>query len=593
MLFGVGVLSRLILLQTKEHARWLELASKQHQTSLRVQGVRGKIEDAHGRPLAVSVPVVSLAAHPQQITNKVEFVRLMGSLVGSSERELQEVLNTKKSFVWLARGLPLSVLQDSAVRNLSGLSVVREFQRYYPQGDLAGNVLGRVGSEGNGLAGVEYVFDRQLKATDLTFRAKRDARGALVGVKDRQLSIDTVFANLAFADDWQKPFPEAPFRREGADFALTLDSVLQRILEEEFKLGQEETRAKAVSGVLMDAETGEILSLVQQSALAVSEPQALSSADLKNIVIEESFEPGSTLKPIVALAALENKLLQPTDLLDCEGGSYRVGSHTISDVHPLEVATFREVLVKSSNIGMTKIGQKLGRKKLYQVLKKFGFGEKTGVELPGEASGILRDLEDWKEIDIATHSFGQGISVTALQLAQAYSILANGGYLVPPRILKGRGESAQRVVDEVSVRTLSQMLLGVTSSEEGTGKNAALSGVDVYGKTGTAQKTVPGRRGYSSDSVISSFIGYVDGNQVGLKRKLTLVVIVDEPGVTPRWGGVVAAPIFRRAMERTLSYLLTLEGGGVQTALNVVNTHSGIEEQSVVEKYGVVEKHSG
>ena len=255
-------------------------------------------------------------------------------------------------------------------------------------------------------------------------------------------------------------------------------------------------------------------------------------------------------------------------MLDCEGGRYRFGGHTIRDVHPIDTVSFSEVLVQSSNICMAKIGARMGIKRLHEALESFGFGKTTGLELKGEAAGILRAPERWRTIDIATHSFGQGVAVTALQLVQAYGALANGGLLVRPTLLKqptGEPVESRRILRPETASTISQAIRGVTEAEHGTGKKAKISGVTVYGKTGTAQKARRDGRGYDPDRVLASFIGYVDGQEVGLDRRLVMLVIVDEPGVKPRWGGTLAGPIFRRSMERVLSHLLT-QDSGLQTA---------------------------
>ena len=311
----------------------------------------------------------------------------------------------------------------------------------------------------------------------------------------------------------------------------------------------------------MDADSGDILGMAQVPRFDPNKFENVSPEDLRNVLIQDSFEPGSTMKPLVAAAALESKVVSSTERMNCESGQYAFGKKVVRDVHPVGIVPFSEALVRSSNICMAKVGVRLGRDRLRKALSNFGFGATTEIELPGESKGILRPASEWKDIDVATHSYGQGVAVTALQIVQAYAALANGGYLVKPRIVKDEphGE-AKPVVSSTVANKVAEILAGVTESGHGTGKQARISGLRVSGKTGTAQKASLKGRGYDTDRILASFIGFVDANAIGVDRRLVMLVAVDEPGVTPRWGGVLAAPVFKHSMERVLSHLLTNEG---------------------------------
>lgn len=355
------------------------------------------------------------------------------------------------------------------------------------------------------------------------------------------------------------------FRDEGGALELSIDSVVQQILEEELDLGRETAHAKRTFGLVLDAQTGEILAMGQSlaSEAGKSKDQRYSSSEsLRNVVLQDAFEPGSTFKPVVAALALDRRVVQPNELINCENGNYRVGPNVVRDVHPVGIVPFTEVLVRSSNVGMTKVGSRLGQVLLHDLLAGFGFGQQSGVELAGEGRGILRPVSRWRPIDLATHSFGQGVSVTAIQLTRAYGALANGGMLIEPTILKRTGPAkGVRVLREEVANTVAKALVGVVEGEHGTGKEAAISGLAVSGKTGTAQKARSTGRGYDPDKILASFIGFVDGAQLGVNKRLVMFVAVDEPGVKPRWGGVVAAPVFRRTMERVLAQFLHTEAG--------------------------------
>ncbi len=560
---GAGIIvSRLYSLQATEQQKWLQYASNQYSSSIEIAGARGTIVDTVGRTLAASVESIAVGVHPKKSNEKL--AKKLADILNEKESEITKKLKSRASFVWLARGVPLEKEAELRALETKGVSIFRDFRRYYPQGQLAGALLGRVSREGKGQSGIELMLNDALQAEERKLSVKRDARGRFTTVSEwkapeSNTSGHILNALLSLGSDNNAYAAEVDYREEGAAVQLTIDSMMQNILEEEFLRGHKESKAKTVYGLVMDAYSGEILALGQTPGFNPN-TERVSPRDLRNIISQNNFEPGSTLKPLVAAAALDAGVVRANESMDClKSGRYPVGPHIVRDAHPVGRVNFSEALVRSSNICMAKVGQRLGEKRLHKVLVDFGFGKKTGANLPGEASGILRDVSNWREIDVATHSFGQGIAVTAVQLVRAYSALANGGMLVLPKIVHTGNDglsSQKRIISEQTAKEVSSILEEVTTSEHGTGKRAAIPGLRVAGKTGTAQKAKENGHGYDSKNVLSSFIGFVDGSDIGVNRTLTMLVVVDEPGVNPRWGGTVAAPIFRRSMKRMLSYLM-------------------------------------
>ena len=540
---------RLSLLQTTQHNKWIQVASKQHKVEVNVQGARGTIYDRHGRVLSSSVASLAVGVHPRNIKNTKVLAEQIADLVDVRPSLLVDKMKQDKSFVWVGRGVPKT--REQAIKSLGheSISVFPEFTRYQPQGSLASSLIGVVGRDGKGLSGIELAYDKYLSATDYQRALRRDARGNhLAEIAWGKVENVSTVAERAESS-----------RKEGASLVLTIDSVMQDILERELERGAEISKARKAFGVLLDANNGEILAMAQADKFNPNSGSLSSPKQLYNAAIQYSFEPGSTIKPLVAAAVLQNGAVGRSEVLDCGKGVHFVGRHRIRDVHPVGVTDLRGVLVQSSNVCMAKLGARLDKQGLHSSLSSLGFGKRSGIELHGEANGILRPASAWRKIDVATASFGQGVAVTALQLARAYATLANGGLLVNPHLVKGStAMSPERVFDADVSDAITEMILGVTEDDEGTAKRARIEGVRVYGKTGTAQKAKKNGRGYEPDTVLSSFVGFVRGFEIGIERSLVMLIVVDEPGVMPRWGGVVAAPIFRRAMERILTHEMTV-----------------------------------
>jgi len=532
---------RLVSLQVTDVTTWKQWALRQHLTQIDLAPERGAILDRNGELLAASVPAGSIFVRPQLFPSKDHRRKAaaeISKIIGMSFDAVLQKLSSSKPFVWVARQIPRNQAEAVKALGFQGADFMVESKRYYPYGKAAAALVGKVGLDGNGLSGLERSFDKQLRGQGVSERVSRDALGNVIEGEA--------------SDNFRLP--------KGAALQLTLDANIQLIVDEELEAGRKNAQALRAMGVLVDSRSGEVLALGQAPQTDFNATSSVDGKALRNYMLETVYEPGSTFKPIVAAVALEERVVAPNEMIDCEGGYLKFGRHRINDVHPHDVISFRDVIVRSSNIGMTKIGLRLGSNRLHSYLKRFGFGESSGLGLSGESAGIFRAVQEWAAVDVATHSYGQGIAVTPLQMVRAVSALANGGILPRLHVIKDTawGEE-QRVISEKTSERVREMMFAVTEDEHGTGNRAALDGVRVGGKTGTAQKARSGTRGYAPGLYVSSFVGFADGHALGVNRNLTLIVVIDEPHATSNYGGVLAAPVFRRIMQRSLSYLSTRE----------------------------------
>lgn len=530
------VLVRLAYLQIWRHGDLTARATQQAQRWVRESPRRAPLLDRQGNPLAESVPVASCYADPALLTHPALIASRLAPALGADPQRLARLLKEARgSFVWVQRRL--SSEQAAAVEreNLRGVGLLWEHRRAYPNGDLAAAVLGRVGEDGRGMSGLEYAFDAELMDHRPARRSLRDGKG-------RRLALESPV--------------DAPSEQ---GLRLTLDRTLQYIAERELDWGVRRSRAKGGVVVIQDVHTGELLALAGRPSFSFAD----DVVDLENLQVRATqrvFEPGSTFKLITAAAALEENRVTSGDLFNCEGGRWSVAGVEINDHEPQRVISFAHVMEVSSNIGFAKLGLRLGKEKLYDFTRAFGFGTRTGCDLPGESPGLLRVPDRWSGTSLPTVSFGQEIGVTALQLAGAYTAVANGGTLLEPRLCRaaawpGGGKHqwpvpgvVRRVIRPETAAELARILEGVVT--RGTGQDAAVAGWTVAGKTGTAQKIDPRTRAYSAEKNVASFCGFVPAR----RPRLTIVVILDEPtGVT--WGGYNAGPVFRNIAWEALSRL--------------------------------------
>jgi cell division protein FtsI (penicillin-binding protein 3) len=538
-LLFLGVFIKAFELQVLNRGPALSLARKQHEGSFTLLPRRGRILDARKRELSVNVDAESIYVRLKDVRNSQGFSKKLSRYLGVSQIEVLNMILSRKPFFWVKRLAEPELVAKLKEANLSGINFIEEPKRVYPNGYLAGQVLGFTDVDSKGIEGVEYYLDSFLAGKPGKIIVKKDARG--------------------------KEIVSAPVNVEqstsGYDAVLTIDSQIQYIVEKELKEGVDKTGAQRGIALLMNSETGALMAMASYPFFDPNKPDKYPGEIKRNLPIWYSFEPGSTMKAFLVAAALEEKKVTPDSQFNCENGKRRLGSKIINDVHPYGVLTVAEVVKVSSNICASKIGEVLGGDKLYDYLKRFGFGEKTGIGLPGESSGKLRSSRDWRPIELATISFGQGISVTAIQLASALSAIANGGYLVKPYLVdkiigrdgkvieERKPEVVRRVISYDTAKEVTRILEGVIT-KGGTGESAAVPGYRIAGKTGTAQIPNPQTGGYYTDRHMASFIGFAPADD----PKITLVVIVESPKTSP-YGGVVAAPIFKGIMEKVLFYL--------------------------------------
>ncbi len=538
--FLVSCLSRLIFIQFFCSSYLAGLAKKQHNLYLELEPLRGTIYDANLKPLAINLPVESLYASPNEIkdTDKETIIRQLAPILNVDANFLRDRLYRKKSFVWLAR--KMTPPQAEAVRALriKGLGFIKESKRTYPNSYLASHILGFAGLDNSGLEGMELAFDKYLKGKAGWALFLRDAR-------QRKLDI------------WE----EMVLPKDGYNLILTIDEVVQYIAERELDKAFQSTHARGASIVVMDPHTGAILAMANRPTFDLNNCAKVDKDLMRNRAICDLFEPGSVFKIVTLSAALEEEKVKEEDRFFCENGSYKVLSHTLHDHRPHGWLTFREVIQQSSNIGTTKVAQMLGPELISRYVKLFGFGEKLGIDLPGEIKGVAKELRQWSKISIAAIPIGHEVGVTALQLASAISVIANGGQLMKPYMVHSIKDKRQESIKEFSPLMIRKVISTDTAErakkiltgvvENGTGTLARIDGITAAGKTGTAQKLEPGGA-YSHNKFIGSFIGFAPVED----PLVTIVVVLDEPHPL-YFGGVVAAPVFKNVASDVIRYLKT------------------------------------
>lgn len=512
------------------------LASNQYKSFIPLLPKRGVIYDRNLRELAISINLNSVFLDPLLVEDKRDAAKKLSAVLKIDEEDIFKKMNGDKRFVWLARKVQPDL--EKAIRRLSikGVGFVKEPQRVYPNNTLASHVVGFAGLDDEGLEGVELEFDKYLKGTIGWIYTIRDA-------KKREV--------LGYE---YKEIPPA----DGNDLVLTIDSLIQTVAERELDKVVEKYKAKGGNIIVMNPYTGDILALANRPTYDPNNIKEYPVEARRNRAISDFFEPGSSFKMVTATAVLGEDIVRLDDEFFCENGEFKWYNHTYHDHTPHGWLSYRDVIKYSSNIGTMKSAIKLGQNRLYRYTKRFGFGEKTGIDLPGEVTGIVRHPSRWSNLSLCSMSMGQELTVTALQLACAVSSLANGGYYVKPRIVDRiqdkTGETIevfetkkmQRVVDEETAKEVRGILRGVV--EEGTGKRAEVKGYFPAGKTGTAQKIEPDGR-YSHRKFTASFIGFLPFDA----PEFVIVVIVDEPRPV-YYGGSVCAPVFNKVAEHLMRY---------------------------------------
>ena len=555
VLLLIGMATRVAHLTILERDDLLRKAKSQYQETIHMAAPRGQIRDREGTIFADTVGMPSIYASPRYHQVPAEIRPSLAKALDVPRSFLDKKLDSKAGFVWLKRHVTREQAQQVERLRLPGVESILEGRRVYPLETIGAHVVGTAGTDMRGLEGLELRYDKVMRGEELVYRVERDGRG-------RSLFTEGVAAE---SSDERAPGPLALDSRleAGATLELTIDAGLQEMVERELAAGVQAANADAGTAIILDPHTGAILALANYPWFDPNKPGSANPQMRRNRAVTDSFEPGSTLKAVLAAAALDEGVVDSDDRVFCENGKFRIGKWTINDHHPYGLLTIPEVIQYSSNIGVSKIAEKLGRERYFRYLQNFGFGKPTSVDLPGEVGGIVRPVDRWAQIDLATSSFGQGISVTAIQMAAAYGAIANGGRLHQPYLLEraidtntGKvllehdgsfGEAASRdVIRPQTAREIGGMLELVVESEHGTGKKARIPGVRVAGKTGTAQKVDSKTRRYSNER-LASFVGYAPADA---PMFVTLVMIDNPKG--ERYGGLVAAPVFSAITSRAL-----------------------------------------
>ena len=532
-LWTLGATARLADLQLLRYSEYLARAERQQQHIVSISPQRADILDRNLQELAMSTSLDSCFAVPSEIEDNDRAARLLGPVVGLPPDEIATRLSSSRSFVWIARKLPPATVARIRKLNLHGIYFQKENQRFYPKRDLAAAVLGYVDIDEKGIGGIEYQLDDRI-------RSKASRMLILTDAHNR----------------WYESADKAP--DAGASVELTIDENIQFIAEKELATAISETHAKAGTVIVQDPNNGQVLAMASWPKFDPNAPGSSPVEARMNRAIGALYEPGSVFKIVTLSAAIDQGITSPDEVVDCQMGAIYIAGHRIRDHHAYGLLTVAQILAHSSDVGAIKIGLRLGAPKFYQYIRAYGFGDPTGIDLPGENRGLLRRLENWTPVSVGSISMGQEVGVTPLQMINAVSAIANGGLLYRPRVVFAlrRGSQVEqepqsepkRVVRETTAAAMRAMLEGVVLT--GTGTKAQLDGYTAAGKTGTAQKIDPATGRYSATQLIASFVGFAPINNPAI----TILVQLDSP-VGEHEGGSVAAPVFKRIAEQVLPYL--------------------------------------
>ncbi len=569
----VALISRAFQLQVLSGQNLKTLAARQHAASLQMQPDRGIIYDRNGEKLAISLMADSVCADPSKVTNAAAASAKIAKILNLDRKNVQQKISAQKNFSWLARRISAEQAAEIQSAAIDGIFLIKEPKRFYPNGQLAAHLLGFVGDDNTGLEGLEYKYDDVLLEKPERLTWVRDAKGKKLFLRAEKNEAEN---------------------KQALNVVLTIDNRIQYLVETHLKEAVTLRGAKGGIAIVMNPKTGEILALANEKGFDPNNIKGLSPSIWRNSAVADVFDPGSTFKPFLVAAALEEKTVRETDRIFCEDGSYIVNDRTFREANKKRYGylSVKDILKYSSNIGSAKIAQKLGREKYHRYIENFGFGAKTGIELPGESSGILRSAQNWTKVDTASIAFGQGISVTAIQLISAMSAIANNGILMKPYIVRGltdkennpvkmqAPEVVRQVISEGTAKSMSKILTGVVASDDGTGRNANIANVAVAGKTGTAQKFDFSSNTYSSEKVRTSFMGFFPADD----PQVAILVVLDEPQ-TDKWGGVAAAPVFKNISEQILNCFETnirkvqVVKADVSDTVQLISTQKNYAEQ--------------
>ena len=517
---------------------WLaQKASSQYEKFLKSSGNRGTVYDRNLREMAVTVDVASIAARPSEIKNLQSTSKALAKALNTDYRKIRQGLKSKSPFVWIKRQASPKETEAVSALELDGIEFVPERNRFYPNKTLASQALGFTGLDGYGLEGIEFAYDRYLRGSDNNFTVFKDALGKVFDEKQKNGG-----------------------NTDGHNIILTIDGTIQYIAEDALSEGVKEYSARSGMAIVMEPQTGAILAMAQVPFFNPNAYTDFNKELWRNRAITDPFEPGSTMKIFSAAAAIESGNVKAHDIFYCENGTYKIGRNVVHDIKKHGWLSLQQIIKYSSNIGAVKISEKLGPERLYSMFRKFGFGDKTGIDSPGETAGSLSHYKNWTTVDTGSIAFGYGVSVSALQLIAAASAIANDGILMKPYLVQAitdqsgqplkqfQPQPVRRVITKQTALTIKAIMKTVITSG-GTGTNAALENYTVCGKTGTTRKLDESGT-YSNTKHIASFVGFTPAD----KPQLAILVVIDEPQ-GKHYGGTVAAPVFRRIARETLNYL--------------------------------------
>ncbi len=518
----------------------LKRAQNQHRLTVDIPPLRGQVLDRSGQGLAINLKVPSIYAVPRIVRKeeKGPLAEELAGLLSLSRSFVDERLARDKAFIWLKRRVTTEEAEKITALNHPALGILYEYKRFYPHGTLLANLLGFTNVDSQGIEGIERMMDSELRGRAGKRFSRRDALGREI-----------------------KAFEERTVPAlDGHRVVLTIDRYLQYVTERALERAFQKWKAKGAIAILMNPRNGQILAMATRPTFDPNSPGGFPFENYRNRVLTDMFEPGSVFKIVTAAGVLSERKITMTEKVHCENGAWSWGLKTLHDVHPYGFLSFPEVFIKSSNIGTVKLALRLGPGKLHRYVKLFGFGKKTGIDLDGEAPGYVRPPSEWSKTTPYAIPIGQEVMVTPLQLARAISFIANGGYLVKPYVVervedihgvtlrKGEPSVEGPKLEPQVAELLKETLWRAT--EEGTGKNARVKGIPVAGKTGTAQKILEGRKGYSHSNFVGSFIGFAPADH----PLFSMVVMIDDPKGA-YYGGTVAAPVFSEVMEAALAHV--------------------------------------
>lgn len=543
----VGRLCHIHAVLSREDGQLAQHMRRQQRATIPIPARRGEIRDVANRVLAGSHECPSIFADPSLIQDPGRVGKLVGSVIGMQPEALEKLLRDAASegrqFVWLSRRTHPSREKAIDELDLAGIGVIYEPRRYYPMGTVGAHVVGFVNIDEEGLEGIERQYDRILKGVPGSRTIYRDAGYRPIGPAEGE---DTYIAP-----------------RDGMSVKLTIDAVVQEILDDQVAAAVKQFKAASGVGIIMNPRTGDVLAMTSYPGYDPNDPGSATDDARRNRVLRDPCEPGSTFKPFAASAALAEGVVRRGEIINCHGGLYAVGSRRLHDHHPYGDLTFEQIVAKSSNIGMALLGERLGNERLHRYLRAFGFGARTGIELPREDVGILLPLRQWTSFSTTSLPMGQEVAVTPLQLATAFCAIVNGGKLVRPRVVRAIVDPCGEVVEEFTQPQVVRQVIPPDVAEymtktvlvavvnEGTGTKAQLDEYQVLGKTGTAQIARKGGGGFEPGKYTSSFIGAAPASNPAV----VVLIMIREPRGVGYYGGTVAAPPVREVLRRTLAYL--------------------------------------